>query len=118
MGLESGPVEEIPRSSKLFLCALCSLGISSTALVMRQAEHHDAIGFSPIAASFFAEAIKMMAAIVIVLQSQSLISQLKSVSFRSYATFTIPAFLYVLMNNMRFFLVRAVNPGLLQVVKK
>ena len=52
---KNGPKEGIPVLYQVGLVGLCSMTISSTGLIMRAAEHNDAIAFSPSAVTFFSE---------------------------------------------------------------
>jgi hypothetical protein len=115
-GIDLSPGSDISLYLKLALVVLCSFAISSNSILMRVAEHGDSIAFSPIAASFFSEAIKMLVAIGMMVYSPHTFKQLREVNLRNRIILSVPALLYVLMNNLRFFIVKAVNPGLLQVL--
>jgi hypothetical protein len=112
---ESISSNELSTTGKLILCIVCSLAISSGSLIMREAEHDDAIAFSPIAASFFTETIKMMVSLVAAVNANCL-NEVLTATWRERAILSVPAILYVIMNNLRYILVREVNPGLLQVL--
>lgn len=108
--------DDLSFGAKLILCVTCSLALTSTGLTMRKAEHQDSIRFSPIAATFFAECLKFMISICLSLRTPGSFEQLRCITWHHRILFAVPAVLYVLMNNIRFFLVELVNPGLLQVL--
>ena len=120
----------MPVWQKVALVALCSVAISSTGLIMRTAEHNDSIAFSPMAATFFSEVIKLAVSIVLTLGAGvvrimtsggvsgggGLLAGFKGVNCRALLLFLAPAVLYVAANNLRFYIAAAMNPGLLQVL--
>ena len=111
-----GEGAQLSAASKVALVGVSSLCISATSILLRQAEHNDEIAFSPIAASFFGELMKASVAFVMMACTPSSFAQARKVSGRTAGLFLLPAFLYVLTNNLRFFIVRAVNPGIIGVM--
>ena len=124
----------MPVLVKVGLVALCSLTISASGIIMRMAERGDTIPFSPTASTFFAEAIKLAISLVL-LGGTALFRFIRArtngggiavgvpvgdahrrrVTVCTFGWLLIPAVVYVVANNMRFYIAKAVNPGLLQV---
>ena len=122
---KNGPKEGIPVLYQVGLVGLCSMTISSTGLIMRAAEHNDAIAFSPSAVTFFSEMLKFAAAVVLSMfggkeargsGAAGWLSNFRRISRFSAGLFLIPALLYVFANNLRFYITQRINPGLLQVL--
>jgi len=111
-----GEGAQLSAASKVALVGVSSLCISTTSILLRQAEHNDEIAFSPIAASFFGELMKASVAFVMMACTPGSFAQARKISGRTAGLFLLPACLYVLTNNLRFFIVRAVNPGLIGVM--
>ena len=107
---------QLSAASKVALVGVSSLAISATSIVLRQAEHNDEIAFSPIAASLFGELMKLVVALGMMVCRPGSFGQLAGATRHQALLFLLPAFLYVLTNNLRFFIVQLVNPGLIGVM--
>ena len=85
----------------LVLC--CSAAVSVTSLIVRKAEHHDELAFSPLAASFFCEVLKLAVAVSLMILhgSGAAWAQLRALNGRTLSLFALPAVQYVLENNLR-----------------
>ena len=84
---------------------------------MRKAEHNDEIPFNPVAASFISEIMKLIVGILLCLRHpKQSFQELQDITLHDVGLFIIPAFLYVLTNNVRYFIIRAVNPGVVGVL--
>ena len=98
---------------KIFLVLACACFISSTGLLMRASEHDGTISFSPLAATAMAELIKLLMAVCM---GKFQFDGVRSLTRVELGLFLIPALGYFLANNLRFLLIEAVNPGLLQLL--
>jgi hypothetical protein len=115
MAPSSNPPVDISTAQKVLLCAVCSLAITSVSLAFKKAEA-DGISFNPIAATFFSEIFKALIALVLAIKSGKSFSQIRLSPIRQTSVFLVPAFLYVLINNLRYFIFQLVDPGLLGVM--
>ena len=88
---------------KVALVVCCSLVVSVTSLIVRKAEHGDEIAFSPLAASFFCELVKMSvsAGLMAFNGPSAAWAQLREVRGSTLCLFALPAIQYVLENNLR-----------------
>lgn len=102
---------------KALLVLFCSCMSTSVALLIREAEHNDKLAFSPLAASFLAEVIKLGIGIgLMVPKARKSWGQLKEITRGDLCHFFVPAFFFATSNNLRFIVMKAVNPGLISVI--
>lgn len=88
---------------KVALVLCCSAVVSVTSLIVRKAEHHDELAFSPLAASFFCEVLKLAVAVglMVVHGPDAALAQLRALDRPTLSLFALPAVQYVLENNLR-----------------
>ena len=102
---------------KALLVLFCSCMSTSVALLIRGAEHNDKLLFSPMAASFLAELIKLCIGFGLMLPTlRKSLKQIRGISWSDLRLFFVPAFFFATSNNLRFVVMKAVNPGLVSVI--
>lgn len=107
--------EEWTALNRSVLTLGCSLLIASTGLAMRAAEVKGQVLFDPVEATLYTEMVKLTATIAWAVTAPAPRST-QIISHRSWLAFTPAAAGYFVVNNLRFELVRIVNPGLLAVL--
>ena len=83
---------------------------------MREALHNDQMAFSPAAVSFFCEVVKLFIALSLLLMRCNIRGEFKALSCYNATLLLVPSLIYAALNGLRFFIVEAVNPGLLSVM--
>ena len=102
---------------KALLVLFCSCMSTSVSLLIREAEHNDKLLFSPMAASFLAELIKLCIGFGLMISTlRKSLNQIRGISRSDLRLFFVPAFFFATSNNLRFIVMKAVNPGLVSVI--
>lgn len=111
-------ISETEMSLGLRICLTLggSVVIASTGLLMRAAEVKGQVLFDPVEATLYAEMIKLTATIAWAFSSPLSTTPIPVYSPRLWLTFAPAAIGYFVVNNVRFELIRVVNPGLLSVL--
>ena len=98
---------------KVLLICVCSVLITSTGLCTRFAEVDGEILYSGLSVTLFSETLKLLLACAITAFSPPTKERADA---RSVLAFLPGAFGYFVVNNMRYFMIAVVNPGILAIV--
>lgn len=99
---------------KVGLIALASVLISSTGLCMRSAEVDGEILYNVLSVTFFSELVKLVIACAVTAATPT--AKATVWDRRSLTYFAPGAVGYFVLNNVRYYMIRQVNPGLLAIV--
>ena len=108
------PAEARSAWVKVGLIGLASVLISSTGLCMRLAEVDGEILYNVLSVTFFSELTKFVIACGVTYATPT--AQRTVWDARSLAAFAPGAVGYFVLNNVRYYMIRQVNPGLLAIV--
>jgi UDP-sugar transporter A1/2/3 len=100
-------------AAKVVLILVSSVLIASSGLAVREAEVDGEITYSPLSVTLYSESVKLLLACGITAFGEPAAHRADA---RALAAFLPGAFGYFVLNNMRYSMIRAVNPGVLAIV--